>query len=103
MYRKIGSSDVIETLHKLGYGISYTETLFIEGKRADWGGGEGGSQSTIISSNILKNIQTTHVTDNVDWENKSVTGQTHNTNSILLEHISDSETRNSSIQLGPDY
>ena len=29
MHRKIGSSDVIDTLHKLGYRISYTERLFI--------------------------------------------------------------------------
>ena len=30
MHRKSGSSDVIQTLHKLGYGILYAETLFIE-------------------------------------------------------------------------
>ena len=82
----------------------HTRKLYLsKTKEQIGGGGEGGSQSTIILSNILKNIQTTHVTDNVDWETKSVTGQTHNTNSILLEHISDSETRNSSVQLGPDY
>ena len=48
MHRKTGSSDVIQTLHKLGYGISYTETLFIKDKWADW----AKSQSTIIPSNI---------------------------------------------------
>ena len=99
MHRKTGSSDVIQTLHKLGYGISYTETLFIKDKWAEW----AESQSTIIPSNIKKNIPTIHVADNIDWENKSVTGQTHNTNSILILHINDNEARNSSIQLEPDY
>ena len=32
MHRKTGSSDVIQTLNKLGYGTSHTETLFIEDK-----------------------------------------------------------------------
>ena len=50
-----------------------------------------------------RNILTIHVADNIDWENKSVTRQTYNTNSILIQHINDSETRNSSIQLKPDY
>ena len=35
LHRKTGSSDVIDTIHKLGYGISYTETLFIEDKWAE--------------------------------------------------------------------
>ena len=31
---------------------------------------------------------TTHVADNIDWENKSLTGsnQTHNTYSILIQY-----------------
>ena len=49
-----------------------------------------------------KNIPTTHVTD-IDWENKSVTGQTHNTNSVSKQHINDSEMRNSWMQLKLDY
>ena len=32
MHRKTGSSDVIDNLHKFGYGVFYTETLFIEDK-----------------------------------------------------------------------
>ena len=32
-----------------------------------------------------------------------MTGNTHNTNSILIQHINNSEVRNSSIQLEPDY
>ena len=54
MHRKTGSSDVIQILHKLGYGISYTETLFIEDKWAEW----AESQSTNIPSNIKKNMPT---------------------------------------------
>ena len=63
MHRKTGSSDVIDTLYKLGYGISYTVTLFIEDKwtqRAE-------AQPTIIYSSIKVNIPTTLVADNRDW------------------------------------
>ena len=52
---------------------------------------------------MLKNIPTTHVVGIINWENKSVTGQTYNINSILIQCINNSETRNSSIQLKPDY
>lgn len=44
---------------------------------------------------MLKNIPTTHVVGIINWENKSVTGQTHNTNSVSKQHINDSEMRNS--------
>ena len=71
MHRKTGSSDVIDTLHKLGYGISYTETLFIEDKWDEW----AEAQSTIIPSNIKVNIPTTLVADNIDWENKGLAGK----------------------------
>ena len=101
MLRKIGSSDVIDTLHKLRYGISYTETLSIEDKWAEW----AEAQSTIISSNIKVNIATTLVADNMDWENKDLTGkeQTHNTNSILIQQIDASEASQSPIQLQSNY
>ena len=71
MHRKTGSSDVIDTLHKLGYGISYTETLFIEDEWDEW----AEAQSTIIPSNITVNIPTTLVADNIDWENKGFAGK----------------------------
>ena len=101
MHRKTGSSDIIDTLHKLGYGISYTETLFIEDKWAEW----AEAQSTIIPSNIKVNIPTTLVADNIDWENKGLTGkeQTHNTNSALIQQIDAREANQSSIQLEPNY
>ena len=67
-------------------------------------GQNGRNHSQHLYHQILKkNIPTIHVADNIDWENKSVTGQTHNTNSILILHINDNEARNSSIQLEPDY
>ena len=36
MYHKTGSSVVIEDLHKLGHGLSYTETKFVEDKWVEW-------------------------------------------------------------------
>ena len=56
-------------------GISNTETLFIEDKWAEW----VLAQSTIIPFNIKVKIPTTLVADNIDWENKGLTGkgQTH--------------------------
>ena len=56
MYHKTGSSVVIEDLHKLGHGLSYTETKFVEGKWAEWAENE----STIVASNIEENIVVTH-------------------------------------------
>ena len=50
-------------------------------------------------------IPTTLVADNIDWENKGLTGegQTHNTKSILTQQIDASEASQSSIQLEPNY
>ena len=81
-------------------GISYTETLFIEDKWADW----AVAQSTIIYLNIKVKIPITLVADNIDWENKGLTGkgQTHNTKSILTQQIDASEASQSSIQLQPN-
>ena len=80
MCHKTGSSVVIEDLHKLGHGLSYTETKF--DKWAEWAENE----STIVpSSNIEENIVVTHVVDNIDWKNKDIREKdTHNTNSILI-------------------
>ena len=35
-YRKTSSSAVIDDMHKVGHGISHTETKFIEDKWAEW-------------------------------------------------------------------
>ena len=67
-YHKTGSSTIVDDLHKLGHGISYTATRFIENKWVKW----SSNQSTIISSNVHKGISTTHVVDNIDWKNKDL-------------------------------
>ncbi len=106
MHRKTGSSGVIDTLHGLGYGISYTETVFIEDKWAEW----SEKQHSNIPSNISVGKPTTHVADNIDWKNKEIGGthETHNTNSILIQHkSSDAPSPNNSgtaqVSVTPDY
>ena len=82
MHAKTGSSTVVDTLHNLGYGLSYTETVFIEDKWAVW----SKKQHSNIPSNMRKGIPTTHVADNIDWKNKDLIGtETHNTHSILIQ------------------
>ena len=66
LHRKTGSSDIIDTLHKLGYDISYTETLFTEDKWAK----QAEARSSIIPSNIKMNIPTTLLADYIDWKIK---------------------------------
>ena len=62
IYRKIGSSEVIIDLHRIGHGLSYI-----------W-----------VPNNIDENSIVTLVADNIDWKNKTFKGEeTHNTNSIL--------------------
>ena len=57
--------------------------LLIEDKCVEW----AEAQSTIKPSNIKVNIPTTLVADNIDWENKALTGkeEIHNANSILIQ------------------
>ena len=46
----------------------------------------------------------THVVDNIDWENKSLTGdQIHQTNFIIMQEITDSRNDSPSVALEPDY
>ena len=102
MHRKTGSSGVVNTLHHLGHGISYTETMFIEDKWAEW----GRNRSSEIPSNILRGLPTTHVADNIDWRNKELSGynETHNTNSILIQHDISSNTQGrAQVSLKPSY
>ena len=105
MHRKTGSQDVVDTLYGLGHGISYTETMFIEDKWAEW----ASERNTDIPSNIKKGLPTTHVADNIDWKNKELSGcnETHNTNSILVQHRLEGpagETmRQAHVSLTPNY
>ena len=70
MHAKTGSSTVVDTFYNLGYGLSYTETVFIKDKWAVW----SKKQHANIPSNMRKGIQTTHVADNIDWKNKDLSG-----------------------------
>ena len=93
MHRKTGSSTVINTLHRMGYGISYT--IFIEDKWADW----SEKQHSYIPTNIKIGVHCTHVADYIYWRNKCMADnrETHNTNSILIQHkdtlVSDETSR----------
>ena len=49
-------------LHKFGYGISYTETKFIEDKWTEW----SENTSNIVQANIKQGVVVTHVVDNID-------------------------------------
>ena len=55
MHRKTGSSDVVDTLQCPGTGTSYSETLFVEDKWAEW----SQYQSNLIPSNIISGVPTT--------------------------------------------
>ena len=57
MYKNTGSKTVIDDLHKFGYGISYTETKFIEQKLAEW----LEQLSSLLPSNTEKGFITTLV------------------------------------------
>ena len=36
LHAKTGSQDVVDTVHRLGYGISYTDTIFVQDRWAEW-------------------------------------------------------------------
>ena len=104
MHRKTGSSDVVDTLHRLGHGISYSETLLVEDKWAEW----SQYQSNLIPSNIISGVPTTLVSDNIDWKNKSIRGssnETHHTNCILIQRKEDQQLKveKSPVTLHPNY
>ena len=94
------SSNVVKDIHHYGHGISYIETIFIQDKLAEW----CEKKSSLIPSNIESRKLVTHVVDNIDWENKSLTGdQTHHTNLIIIQRSIDSRNDISSVALEPDY
>ena len=50
---KTGPQDVVDTVHKLGYGIFYTDTIFVQDKWAEW------STNRFVADNIdFRTIQT---------------------------------------------
>ena len=88
MHRKIESRDVGDTLHRLGHGISISETLFVEEKGEEW----SQYQSNLIPSNIISGVPTRLASDNIGWENKSIresSSWTYHRNCILIQHKED--------------
>ena len=99
MHRKTASSNVVDTIHDSGHGISYTETIFIQDKWAEW----ITRQSKLLPSNMTKERETTHILDNIDWENVNISGvQTHHTNSIVVQEGYHSEGDTSSVSVEAD-
>ena len=104
MHLKTGSSDVVDTLHRLGHGISYSETLFVEDKWAEW----SQYQSNLILSNIISGVPKTLVLGNIDWKNKSIRGisnETHHTNCILIQDKEGQQLKQEKrpVTLNPNY
>ena len=96
LHRKTGSIDVVHILNRLGYGVPYTELLFVLNKWADW----ASKQKTHIPPNIKKGRCTTHVADNIDWARTQV----HHTNSILIQHEpSGTKQEYTKVHLQADY
>ena len=104
MHRKTRSRYVVDTLHRLGHGILYSETLFVEDKWAEW----SQYQSNLILSNIISGVPKTLVLGNIDWKNKSVRGisnETHHTNCILIQDKEGQQLKQekSPVTLNPNY
>ena len=96
---KTGSQIVANDLKQLGHGLSNTETMFIQDKWAEWSEKLG----SIIPSNIKKGVIATHVFDNIDWKNKSLSRiETHHTNSILVQQY-DIVENFANVSLDADY
>ena len=55
MHVKTGSNDVVDTLHHLGHGISYSESLFIKDKWVEC----SQCQSNLIPSNVISGVLAT--------------------------------------------
>ena len=104
MHRKTRSRYVVDTLHRLGHGILYSETLFVEDKWAEW----SQYQSNLILLNIISGVPTTLVLGNIDWKNKSIRGisnETHHTNCTLIQDKEGQQLKQekSPVTLNPNY
>ena len=96
LHRNTRKRGHIDNAHGYGYEISYTETCFIEDKCADW----DREQNYNIPPNMKKHVNTTVVADDIDWNNKNISGcETHNTNGILVQHSSLSDASDSKCSL----
>ena len=98
LHWKTGAREPIDVASGFGYGLNNTETKFIEDIWEEW----DRAQNSNIPSNINPEIYTTVVADNIDWNNKDISGsQTHNTNMILIQHASNKD--DSKVCLEPNY
>ena len=69
-------------LHRIGHGLSYTETIFIQDKWAEW----SENRLKLVPNDIDEDSIVTLAADNTDSKNKTFKGEeTHNTNSILIQ------------------
>ena len=68
MLTKTGSQMIVNNLKQLGHGLSNTETVFKQDKRAEW----TKRLKSIIPSNIKNGVIATHVFDNIHWKNKTL-------------------------------
>ena len=99
MFGKTGSKNVVNDLRQLGHGLSYTETIFVMDKWAEW----CVKQKSLVPSNIIKGIIATHTFDNIDWKNKNIKRvESHFTNSIIVQKYNLVEEF-SKVSLKPDY
>ena len=71
IYRKTVPSEVVTDLHRIGHGLSRTETKFIKNKWAEW----SENQSKLVPNDIDEDNIVTLVADNIDWKNKTFKGE----------------------------
>ena len=58
-------------LHRLGHGLSYTDTKFIENKWVEW----SKKQSKLVLNNFREGVLVTHVIDDTDRKDKTFKGR----------------------------
>ena len=58
-------------LHRLGHGLSYTDTKFIENKWVEW----SKKQSKLVLNNFREGVLVTHVIDDTDRKDKTFNGR----------------------------
>ena len=58
-------------LHRLGHGLSYTDTKFIENKWVEW----SKKQSKLVLNNFREGVLVTHVIDDTDRKDKTLKGR----------------------------
>ena len=98
MLAKTRSQMVVNNLKQLGHGLSNTETVLIQDKWAEW----TKRLKSIIPSNIKKKVIATHLFVNIDWKNKTLRIETHQTKSTLVQKYDLAENL-SNVSLDADH